>query len=100
MSFEVYPSDFSTRYELRHAISTIMTVYYNDIGKLILIAPVNDYNITALKGGNLLFDTDRGVTYCIADSKIETDRNRITVNGYTANWILTLNLFTDSLNIL
>ncbi len=88
MSFEVYPSDFSTRYELRHAISTIMTVYYNDIGKLVLVAPVNDYNITALKVGNLLFDTDRDVTYFIVNSQTETDANRITVNGYTANWIL------------
>ena len=88
MSFEVYPSDFSTRYELRHAISTIMTIYYNDIGKLVLVAPVNDYNITALKVGNLLYDTDRDVTYYIANTKIETDTNRITANGYTANWIL------------
>ena len=88
MSFEIYPSDFSTRYELRHAISIIMTVYYNDIGKLVLVAPVNDYNITALKVGNLLFDTDRDVTYFIANSKIDTETNRITVNGYTANWVL------------
>ena len=88
MSFEIYPSDFSTRYELRHAISTIMTIYYNDIGKLVLVAPVNDYNITALKIGNLLYDTDRDVTFIIANTKIETDTNRITANGYTANWIL------------
>lgn len=88
MSFEVYPSDFSTRYELRHAISTIMTIYYNDIGKLVLVAPVNDYNITALKVGNMLYDTDRDVTFFIANTKIETDTNRITANGYTANWIL------------
>ena len=88
MSFEVYPADFSTRYELRHAISTIMTIYYNDIGKLVLVAPVNDYNITALKVGNMLYDTDRDVTFYIAASKIETDTNRITANGYTMNWIL------------
>ena len=88
MSFEVYPSDFSTRYELRHAISTIMTIHYNDIGKLVLVAPVNDYNITALKVGNLLYDTDRDVTFIIANTKIETDTNRITANGYTYNWIL------------
>ncbi len=88
MSFEVYPSDFSTRYELRHAISTIMTIYYNDIGKLVLVAPVNDYNITALKVGNLLYDTDRDVTFIIANTKIETDTNRLTANGYTANWLL------------
>lgn len=88
MSFEVYPSDFSTRYEIRHAISAIMTIHYNDIGKLVLVAPVNDYNITALKVGNMLYDTDRDVTFIIAASKIETDTNRITANGYTANWLL------------
>lgn len=88
MSFEVYPADFSTRYELRHAISTIMTIYYNDIGKMVLVAPVNDYNITALKVGNMLYDTERDVTFIIAASKIETDTNRITANGYTANWLL------------
>ena len=88
MSIEVYPSDFSTRYEITHAISIQMTTHYNDIGKLQLVVPVNDYNITALKVGNLLFDTNRDVTYFISNSKIETDINRITVNGYTANWIL------------
>jgi hypothetical protein len=88
MSFEIYPSDFSTRYELRHATSAIMTIYYNDIGKLVLVSPVNDYNITALKVGNLLYDTDRDVTFIIANTKIETDTNRITAHGYTANWLL------------
>lgn len=88
MSFEIYPEDFHTRYEIRHAISVIMTIYYNDIGKLILIAPVNDYNITALKNGNLLYDTVRGVTFVIVNSKTDTTTNRITANGYTANWVL------------
>lgn len=88
MSFEVYPSDYSTRYELKHAISTIMTIYYNDIGKMVLVAPANDYNITALKVGNLLYDPDRDVTFIIANNKIETDMNRITANGYTSNWLL------------
>ena len=88
MSFEIYPPDFSTRYDLRHAISMIMTIYYNDIGKLILVAPVNDYNILAIKDGNMLYDTDRDVTYFIVNTKIDTDTNRITANGYTANWLL------------
>ena len=61
MSFEIYPADYSTRYELRHAISVIMTVHYNDIGKLVLVAPVTDYNITALKNGNMLYDTERDI---------------------------------------
>lgn len=88
MSFEIYPADFSTRYEISHAISAILTVYYNDIGKLILVADITDYNITALKIGNLLYDTARNVTYYIVNSKTDTTNNRITVNGYTANWLL------------
>lgn len=88
MSFEIYPEDFSTRYELRHAISYIGTVYYNDIGKLVLVAPINDYNIKALKNGNILYDTERYVTYILVNSKTDTDQNRITANGYTAQWLL------------
>lgn len=88
MSFEIYPADYSTRYELRHAISVIMTVHYNDIGKLVLVAPVNDYNITALKNGNMLYDTERDITYFIANTKVDTAKTRITANGYTANWLL------------
>lgn len=88
MSFEIYPSDFSTRYEIRHAISMIMTIYYNDIGKLVLVAPVSDYNVNAIKNGNMLYDTDRNTSFIIVNSKIDTDTNRITANGYTANWLL------------
>lgn len=88
MSFEIYPEDFSTRYEINHAISVIMSIYYNDIGKLILVAPISDYNITALKVGNLLYDTDRSATFVIENTQIDTTTNRITANGYTANWFL------------
>lgn len=88
MSLEIYPSDFSTRYELTHAVSVQMSVHYNDIGKLSIVAPVNDYNITALQVGNMLFDTERNVTYFIVNTKHDTDQNRITANGYTANWLL------------
>ena len=88
MSLEIYPSDFSTRYELTHAISVQMSVYYNDIGKLIVVAPVNDYNIMALKVGNMLYDTERNATFFIVNTKHDTDENRITANGYTANWLL------------
>ena len=88
MSLEIYPSDFSTRYELTHAVSVQMSVYYNDIGKLSIVAPVNDYNIKALQVGNMLFDTERNVTYFIVNTKHDTDQNRITANGYTANWLL------------
>ena len=88
MSIEVYPSDFSTRYEITHAISIQMATHYNDIGKLQLVVPVSDYNITALKTGNILFDTVRGTTFIIINTKCDTTGNRITANGYTTDWLL------------
>ena len=88
MSIEVYPSDFSTRYEITHAISIQMSIHYNATGKLQLVVPASDYNITALKTGNILFDTVRGVTYIIVNTKCDTTANRITANGYTTDWLL------------
>ena len=88
MSIEVYPSDFSSRYEITHAISIQMATHYNDIGKLQLVVPVSDYNIMALKTGNILFDTVRGTTYIIINTKCDTNDNRITANGYTTDWLL------------
>ena len=63
MSFEIYPPDFSTRYQLTHAISIQITEYYNAIGKIQVVAPVDDYNIAALREGAVLFNTTRGTTY-------------------------------------
>lgn len=88
MSIEVYPSDFRTRYEITHAISIQMTTYYNAIGKVQLVVPASDYNITALKTGSILYDTVRGATYILVNTKCDTTRNRITVNGYTTDWLL------------
>ena len=88
MSIEVYPSDFSTRYEITHAISIQMATHYNEIGKLQLVVPVSDYNITALKIGNILYDTVRGTTYIIVNTRCDTTDNRITANGYTTDWLL------------
>lgn len=88
MSLEIYPADLSTRYELTHAISVQMSVYYNDVGKITIVAPVNDYNIKALAVGNMLYDTDRNVTYIFVNSKHDTEENRVSVNGYTTNWLL------------
>jgi hypothetical protein len=65
-----------------------MSTHYNDIGKLQLVVPASDYNITALNTGNVLFDTVRGTTYIIVNTKCDTTENRITANGFTANWIL------------
>ncbi len=99
MSFEIYPNDMSTRYELSHATSAIMTIYYNAIGKLILVAPVNDYNIAAIKDGNMLYDTERDVTFDIVNTKIDTSTNKITANGYTTNWRLNWRCITQKCRV-
>ena len=88
MSLEVYPPDFSTRYEITHAISIQMSAFYNDQGKAQIVVASNDYNINALKKNSILFDTVRGTTYLIVSVKCDTTQNRITANGITTEIML------------
>lgn len=85
MSLVLYTPDFSSRHEISHASSVQMSVYYNDIGKLILVAPINDYNIKALKNDSILYDTQKKVAYIVKNVVTDTKQNRITANGYTVN---------------
>lgn len=89
MSLELYTPDYSNRYEISHAISIQMSKYHNEVGKLILVMPVNDYNIEALKNDSILYDTQKKIAYTIKNVKIDTPQNRITANGYTTNHFLT-----------
>ena len=88
MSLELYTPDYSNRFEISHAISVQMSVYDNDVGKLILVLPVNDYNIEVLKNDSILYDTQKKIAYIIKNVKIDTKQNRITANGYTTNYFL------------
>ena len=88
MSLELYTPDYSNRFEISHAISVQMSVYDNDVGKLILVLPVNDYNIEVMKNNSILYDTQKKIAYIIKNVKIDTPQNRITANGYTTNYFL------------
>lgn len=88
MSLELYTPDYSNRYEITHAISVQMSEYYNDVGKLILVLPVNDYNIQAIKNNSILYDTQKKIAFIIKNVKTDTPQNRITANGYTTNHML------------
>ena len=99
MSIEIYPEDFSTRYGLTHAISVTMTAFYNDIGKLTLVAPIDDHNIKTLKVGNVVYDTTRGNTYIIVNVKIDTPNRRITANGYTAETLLNRRVAAEKVKV-
>ena len=88
MSFELYAPDFSNRYEITHAISVQMSQYYNDIGKLTMVVPVDDYNIKAVKNNAVLYDTETRASFIVKNVKTDPSKNRITANGYTCNWLL------------
>lgn len=99
MSFEIYPKDFSTRYQLTHAISIQMTEYYNGIGKIQIVAPADDYNIASLREGAILYNTIRGTTFVLVNVKQDTVQNRITANGYTCNWLLNKRVVAEKKSI-
>lgn len=99
MSIEIYPEDFSTRYEMTHAISIQMSRFYNDIGKIQLVGAANDYNIKALKKNSVVFDTKRETTYILVNVKFDTVANRITANGYTAEYLLNKRIIAEKKQI-
>lgn len=88
MSLEVYSPDFSTRWEISHAISIMLSVYYRDTGKMTIVMPIDDYNIAALQKNAVVYDTARKRPYVIANVKVDTELNRITANGFTSEWLL------------
>lgn len=100
MSLEVYPPDFRTRYEISHAISIQMSIYYNDVGKIQLVAVADNYNIAALKKNCIIYDTDHKTTYLIVNVKCDTVENKITVNGYTAEYLLNKRVVASKAQIL
>lgn len=88
MSLEVYSPDFSTRREISHAISIMLSVYYRDTGKMTIVMPIDDYNIAALQKNAVVYDTVRKRPYVIVNVKVDTELNRITANGFTSEWLL------------
>jgi hypothetical protein len=99
MSIEVYPPDLSTRYEVTHAISMLMSRFYNDTGKIQLVVSSSQYYINALQKNSIIFDTVRGTTYVIANVKYDTISNRITANGYTSEYLLNKRCVASKLQI-
>lgn len=99
MSLELYTPDYSNRYEITHAISVQMSEYYNEVGKLILVVPVNDYNIEAIKNDSILYDTQKKIAFILKNVKTDTPQNRITANGYTTNHMLESRVIASSVAV-
>jgi hypothetical protein len=62
--------------------------WYNDIGKFTLIVPPTTYNITHLVKGAILFRTRINQAMVVTRVSPDTSQDRITINGYTTNWLL------------
>lgn len=84
----VYNKELTNFHEINHALSIQMEEHYNAIGKAIITLPIDDYNISTVENGGIIYDTVRDMSFVIRNHKYDTSRNTITVNGYTCNRIL------------
>lgn len=84
----VYNKDLTNFKEINHALSTQMEGHYNAIGKAIFTLPIDDYNISAIENGGIIYDTVRDMSFVIRNHKYDTARATITVNAYTCNRLL------------
>ena len=99
MSLAIYTPDFTNRHEVSHAISVQMSKYYNDVGKLTLVVPINEYNVAAVQNNSVLYDTQKKFAYIVKNVKIDTKANRITANGYTTNHLLNSRVIASSVTV-
>lgn len=84
----VYNKDLTNFKEINHALSIQMEEHYNAIGKAIFTLPINDYNISAIENGGIIYDTIRDMSFVIRNHKYDTARTTVTVNAYTCNRLL------------
>lgn len=91
----VYNKDLTNFKEINHALSIQMEEHYNAIGKAIITLPIDDYNISAIENGGIIYDTVRDMSFVIRNHKYDTDRVTITVNSYTCNRLLNKRAITQ-----
>lgn len=84
----IYNKDLTNFKEISHALSIQMEEHYNSIGKAIITLPIDDYNVSAVENGGIIYDTVRDMSFVIRNHKYDTSRNTITVNAYTCNRLL------------
>lgn len=84
----VYNKDLTNFKEINHALSIQMEEHYNAIGKAIITLPIDDYNISAIENGGIIYDTVRDMSFVIRNHKYDTARTTVTVNAYTCNRLL------------
>ena len=91
----VYNKDLTNFKEINHALSIQMEEHYTAIGKAIFTLPINDYNISAIENGGIIYDTVRDMSFVIRNHKHDTARVTVTVNAYTCNRLLNKRAITQ-----
>jgi hypothetical protein len=84
----VYSKDLTNFKEINHALSIQMEEHYNNIGKAIITLPIDNYNISTVENGGIIYDTIRDMSFVIRNHKYDTSRTTITINAYTCNRML------------
>ena len=84
----VYNKNLQNFKEINHALSIQMEEHYNAIGKAIITLPLDDYNISSIENGGIIYDTVRDMSFVIRNHKYDTARATVTVNAYSCNRLL------------
>lgn len=85
MRIEIFSPDLSNRHEVSHAISVQFSEIYNGVGKITVVLPMDDYNISISKKGSILYIVDQKLAYEVAEVLSDTDGNTVTMHGFSLN---------------
>lgn len=85
MRIEIFSPDMSNRHEVSHANSVQFSDLYNGVGKITVVLPMDDYNISIAEKGAILYIVDRNLAYEVAEVLSDTDGNTVTMNGFSLN---------------
>lgn len=84
----IYNKELSNFHEINRALAIQMEEHYNAIGKASITLPIDDYNISVIENGGIIYDTVRDMSFVIVNHKYETAKKTVTINAYTCNWLL------------
>ena len=85
MRIEIFSPDLSNRHEVSHATSVQFSDLYNGVGKITVVLPMDDYNISISQKGSILYIVDQKLSYEVAEVLSDADENTVTMNGFSLN---------------
>lgn len=99
MHLFVFNNNFVRIGILDNYISLTWEEYYQDIGKILLVANDTEHNIRLLRQGNILYQPGKDTAMRIAYAKYDSRANQVTVHGFAAMDFLTQRIVDGTENI-